>query len=486
MVDRHLPVRLQREVLIRKGERRVERAARQVIENALALADKAFDRATATFDNAVLQADDIDLTPLLDTIGGIHSQAAQEQANLTNVTLLARADPAEAYARRALRYLATVRNRLVGTSDAVWEALRAELATGIARGESIANLSLRIDDALAWTGAPNWKARATTIARTETIGAYNNGHLDGARANQDTFGDAVIYKTWLATGDDKTRDTHAEAEATYSADPIPIDEYFAVGGDTLDSPGDPAGSPEEVINCRCTMLFLYPGDPDYPGEATGDKYEQALAAAPPPPLGSNPTPSEQLAFDRWAIHNPEAAFAYRRAEFGGVYDVTLPESAMRPLAAAERANRFYGTPNCTNCVTAWDMRMRGLDVVADKMPSAHHSMWDLLGRWVNGPNELRDLGNPAGNAYEWVSNEIRWNYGTEDGWGFISVQWKEGGAHVFGWTKHGNSIGFYEPQSGRVYAKGDIMWRHINHYRPSIIARTSHLPAPTGEGVHHR
>jgi hypothetical protein len=35
-----------------------------------------------------------------------------------------------------------------------------------------------------------------------------------------------------------------------------MDQPFIVGGEALQFPGDPAGSPEMVINCRCGTSFL--------------------------------------------------------------------------------------------------------------------------------------------------------------------------------------------------------------------------------------
>jgi hypothetical protein len=40
--------------------------------------------------------------------------------------------------------------------------------------------------------------------------------------------------------------------------PIPVDQPFMVGGEALMHPRDPAGSPENTINCGCTSLFYHP------------------------------------------------------------------------------------------------------------------------------------------------------------------------------------------------------------------------------------
>jgi uncharacterized protein with gpF-like domain len=58
-------------------------------------------------------------------------------------------------------------------------------------------------------------------------------------------------KVWVASIDERTRPTHAEANAQVRN----IDEPFSVGKDELMFPGDKNGSPEEIINCRCTVAF---------------------------------------------------------------------------------------------------------------------------------------------------------------------------------------------------------------------------------------
>ena len=87
---------------------------------------------------------------------------------------------------------------------------------------------------------PPWRAEA--IARTETMRAYNAGSTEIYRAN------GVESREWLATLDDRTRDSHAEANGQIVA----IDELFDVGGVEMDFPGDPNAPVEEIVNCRCS------------------------------------------------------------------------------------------------------------------------------------------------------------------------------------------------------------------------------------------
>lgn len=90
------------------------------------------------------------------------------------------------------------------------------------------------------------QGRAHTIARTETHMAAGYGMQ--AQASQVQF---PIKKIWVAVEDNRTRETHSFVDGTE----LPMDDYFDVGDDRLLYPGDPDGSPEETINCRCTLIY---------------------------------------------------------------------------------------------------------------------------------------------------------------------------------------------------------------------------------------
>ena len=36
---------------------------------------------------------------------------------------------------------------------------------------------------------------------------------------------------------------------------VGLEEMFDIGGERMDHPGDPVGSAENVINCRCAIAF---------------------------------------------------------------------------------------------------------------------------------------------------------------------------------------------------------------------------------------
>lgn len=92
------------------------------------------------------------------------------------------------------------------------------------------------------------ESRAYLIARTETAGSVNLGQV----ATYKAYG--VQEKQWLATVDNRTRDTHLFMHEVR----VPIDMAFDVprldgGNDTMQFPADASASAENVCNCRCTI-----------------------------------------------------------------------------------------------------------------------------------------------------------------------------------------------------------------------------------------
>lgn len=89
--------------------------------------------------------------------------------------------------------------------------------------------------------------RAAVIARTETHSASQWAQVEAIR---DTG--LVLRKEWVAANDERTRVFHGDANGQI----VGPDEKFLVGGEELEFPGDPNGSAENVINCRCVLNFV--------------------------------------------------------------------------------------------------------------------------------------------------------------------------------------------------------------------------------------
>lgn len=168
-------------------------------------------------------------------IGDIFVETGNNQSTIFNLGVELTTDTAgvkKEIDRMTLKFAQEVNNTTK-------KRLRDKLNEGIAEGESIDELSKRVKTV--FTEAKT--SRAKTISRTEVTKATNGGALKTY-----TDSDVVDTKEWLATAG--ARDTHSIA----SGQEKNTGEAFDVGGDKLKYPGDPSGSPEEVINCRCTVL----------------------------------------------------------------------------------------------------------------------------------------------------------------------------------------------------------------------------------------
>lgn len=145
--------------------------------------------------------------------------------------------------------------RIKGMGPDIAERLRQSLGQGSALGEGIPDLSARVQSVFDVGGR-----RGDTIARTEVHSAAERTSNTTAGALHEAG--VLLLKTWVATLDDRTRDAHADADGQQ----VPYDEPFDVDGEDLDYPGDPAGSPENTVNCRCAVIY----DEDVP-EDTQDE-----------------------------------------------------------------------------------------------------------------------------------------------------------------------------------------------------------------------
>lgn len=120
------------------------------------------------------------------------------------------------------------------------EMLRRELQQALENGEGIDSIMERVAN-IFHISSDGW--RAERIARTETIRSANFGSMEGYRQA------GIRKKEWITALDERTREAHARADGQV----VGIDDTFIVGGEPLRFPGDPTGSPENTINCRCTV-----------------------------------------------------------------------------------------------------------------------------------------------------------------------------------------------------------------------------------------
>lgn len=120
---------------------------------------------------------------------------------------------------------------------------------------------LSIDDtakAISFGMAAAAPQRARVIARTELVSAVNGGSLAATKIVAGATGSGYVKKWLVAPGAPHPRH---ELYDGLDEQEQPLDGLFDVGGAALRYPGDPQGPPEEIIQCRCAMVYV---------EASGD------------------------------------------------------------------------------------------------------------------------------------------------------------------------------------------------------------------------
>lgn len=122
------------------------------------------------------------------------------------------------------------------------QVLRSQiLAHGIAQGESVPELRARIQRVFANLS----DYRATMIARTESVGGYSAASFLAA------LDAGATKKTWLATGDQRTRETHRQENGSAVA----MNKRFALTKSRW--PADPSAPAAQSIQCRCALTYSF-------------------------------------------------------------------------------------------------------------------------------------------------------------------------------------------------------------------------------------
>lgn len=168
-------------------------------------------------------------------ISGVYESGAMTTAGALGIDFETFDPKVTAAMRRRLDVLS---EQVTGTT---YTAIEQELLReGVEAGESIPELAERLTSTFDTMSS----SRAEMIARTETVGGYNEASRETASSSGVTQ-----HRQWLATRDSRTRESHAELdgyETNGMDDPYPNGCLF---------PGDPAGDPAETINCRCVELY---------------------------------------------------------------------------------------------------------------------------------------------------------------------------------------------------------------------------------------
>lgn len=141
------------------------------------------------------------------------------------------------------------------TSKALFlRAVRFATAEALADGLSVFEARKRLQSyTREYMGKQN-RYRAVRVIRTEVGIAASEASFAAAQATG-----LNLKKKWIATQDARTRDTHSALDGTV----VGINDNFDVNGYPMDKPKMAGGPAEEVINCRCAMVYITPNDPEF-------------------------------------------------------------------------------------------------------------------------------------------------------------------------------------------------------------------------------
>lgn len=135
-------------------------------------------------------------------------------------------------------------------ADIRWnkQKITSNITQAVLQGKSIPEIAKTMQTVVGMN-----KASATRNARTAMTGAQNAGRQ--ATYDQAKAMGIKVKKEWVATLDGRTRHSHGMADGQQ----VELDGKFTVGRAKMRYPGDVQnGTPEEIYNCRCTMVTREP------------------------------------------------------------------------------------------------------------------------------------------------------------------------------------------------------------------------------------
>lgn len=122
------------------------------------------------------------------------------------------------------------------------------LTQGILQGESVPNVAKRMRNVLGMGYRSSVRA-----ARTALTGAENAGRVESYNRAKEMG--IELEQEWLAALDSRTRHSHRLLDG----ERVEVGKKFSNG---CRFPGDPEGLPEEVYNCRCTLVAALDDEED--------------------------------------------------------------------------------------------------------------------------------------------------------------------------------------------------------------------------------
>lgn len=354
--------------------------------------------------------------------------------------------------------------RLGEDTEYLKRSIRAELSRGIANGSTWLEIASHIANGM---NSPFHKAmnNAMRIARTEGHRIQNEAQWDTLNKAKEKGADVV--KQWISTLDNRTRESHRILDGQIRE----LEEYFEVNGHKALRPGA-FGVASEDIHCRCAM---------------GQRAKRVLGEDELKTLKER---AEYFGIDKAKDFEDfskkylkaQAEYVAKQSGFGIIIPKKLYEGIPRnwkelgvPDDSLKVVNPHYNltdkryNTNCANCVSAFEMRRRGYNVVAKPMGKNHHLMHCPEDAWKE-PKIEKTIGS---GLEEILKSFEKWpNKSRAE----VAVTWKYGNSgHVFVAEKIDGAVHFYDVQSGTMYSKsvfkrvkdGETKFWRIDDLEPS-------------------
>lgn len=127
------------------------------------------------------------------------------------------------------------------------QAILKVLEQGTIEGWGVEKMARAIE------GMPYTRSHARLVVRTETVRAAN-----AAAEKEAQRSDIVLDKEWISAMDNRVRRPPKSRFDHWDLDGqvVPGERPFFSGGEELQFPGDPNGSPGNIIQCRCTVAYV--------------------------------------------------------------------------------------------------------------------------------------------------------------------------------------------------------------------------------------
>lgn len=321
---------------------------------------------------------------------------------------------------------------------------------------------LLVDPAALASGAPvGRKAAAAALEAVGEDGAVDNArqtlHTVTADARNETAEQMEPEEIWASEILDGATCQNCRA--------VDGKEYATMAEARADYPNGPYVRCDGGARCRGTLVFMFPiGQAPPPDAPPWDPAEDApkrkgprgrraalpatpaptpapdAPEAPPAPVAPPPTRKKGAAQRFERIEQLPTLAEPRKLS-------PLEEAAlMNPEHDATGASKVYNN-NCTNVATAYELRRRGYDVTAAPIPGGRGipSSEYVAARWLDPdgkPLQMKPHAGPvdAHNTIDSYPDGAR---------GYVEVQWKAGGAHVYNWEKQDGVVHYVEGQNPR-------------------------------------